>query len=173
MIAELIAGVEFLNARLQTLLLREVVDLGANRDALCDRHIEGAAVILGVGQGRQPRRRVTRVDVLHVKRHLTVAKIQQLFGRQAEVGTARIGLGIDERQRIVTDELETPVVGKRRRRDLALALRLLHLEPRLRSESQRDIGGVQAAVADIVVIIIRGDAQLDVIAEPDMRLTAE
>ena len=99
-------------------------------------------------------------------------KLDEIVEADADVGTVGVGLGIDERRRIVAAELEATVAGELRQRYQALAFRLLQLQPGAGAHAQRQIGRIQAAVGVVLFVDVGGHAELDVIAEPVVRLAA-
>ena len=80
MIARLESDIYFLRVCLKALVLNEVVDLGANRQASEERHYESAAEILRIRQRVHTRRGESGLNVLDVIGQLSITEVQQVVG---------------------------------------------------------------------------------------------
>ena len=90
----------------------------------------------------------------------------------AQVGAIRIGARGSEARGIRIDEAEAAVVRVHRARDQAFAAAALHFEPRIGAHAQRDVGAVEAALGVAFLVAVRGEADLDVVVDPHVRLAA-
>src|SRR6185436_12024194 len=114
-----------------------------------------SAVVLGVRQRLQARRRVAAVEALRVDRYPAASTVEEVAQSHAQVRAIAAGVRIGERRPVVSGEAEAAVVGAPDRRDEAFRLRALQLEPRVGVDAYRDVRRFEPTIEVAFVVRIR------------------
>src|SRR6187455_534736 len=124
-----------------------------------------------VGERGEAGRRVAATQALRVQHQATAALVEEIAKADAEIRAIAARLGVVEGEWIAAGEVVAAVIRIDRARYEPLALRALHLQPRIGALSQREIGA-QQAVAGSFITGVAGQADVDVVVQPDMTFTA-
>ena len=171
-VVHLIRDIELVYSRFETLALNPVVGLGHQCESFRNRQFDRAAMVFRIRDGRQTRRRKSRVDFLHVEGNLTVFQWQKITDSNADIRPIRARIGAREGRVVVTVEFEAAVVRKSRRGHEPCSLRDLQLQPGLRADPQHDVGSAETAVAIVLLVGVRRQTDPKMIAGPVMGLGA-